>query len=50
MLSSYDPTMDACWSGEASELNDGRRGRKKPGVCGEVPGKKLGVEFRDRRG
>jgi hypothetical protein len=42
------------WSGEASELNDGRRERRKGGVCGEVAkvseGILLGVEVRERRG
>jgi hypothetical protein len=53
MLSSYEPTMEACCRGEESEPKDGRRDRNKAGVCGDVPRPdwmKLGVELRDRRG
>jgi len=43
--------MEACCSGEASELSEGRLDRRKAGVCGEeLAMEKLGVELRDRRG
>jgi hypothetical protein len=51
MLSSYEPTMDACCKGDTSELNDGRLGLKKAGVGGVEPtAEKVGVEFSERRG
>ena len=51
MLSSYDPTIDACWMGEASELYDVRLEGENAGIWGvEVIVDRFGAEVRDRRG